>query len=274
MANRDESENDSGRIETPHWRWAAASQQGAGHIVAGTLCQDAHRVYELPRGILIAIVADGAGSASRSHDGSTLAVDTLGGYLAEALIPEETTEADLEVLLRRGFVAAYTAIKDLAEQNDLPISDFHTTLACAIVTRASVAIAHIGDGTIVCWDRPGELEVVARPDHGEFANSTFFVTELPQQLDHMHIRVMARQCQGVALTTDGLLEVAFEDSYSEIKPWFPFFEPLIERVHNASIDNDLSARMQAFLASPKIGNATNDDVTLIIAEWQEPVGLS
>ena len=66
------------------------------------------------------------------------------------------------------------------------------------------------------------------PEHGEYANSTFFVTELPHRVDRLHIQIESRQCQGIALTTDGLIDIAFDNPLGECQPWAPFFDPLIE----------------------------------------------
>ena len=74
----------SGRL----WRMAAASVRGVGHVRNGQDCQDAHHWVETPSGILVAAVADGAGSAAVAEVGSALAsraaVDTAAAHLDAA----------------------------------------------------------------------------------------------------------------------------------------------------------------------------------------------
>lgn len=250
------------------WRWASSSRQGQNHVTAQIECQDAHRIRELSLGVLIAAVADGAGSASKSRDGANAAVDILCDFLARFLVPSNPTEAELADLLKRAFFFVGKAIQDAADHDKCSLADYHTTLSCAVATPDALAVAQVGDGAIVCWDDPGKLQTVSYPEHGEYANSTFFVTELPYRQDHLHIVVSPRRCQGIALTTDGLIDIAFEDPLGGCKPWTPFFGPLIDRVANAPLSEDLNSRMDAFLGSAKIRESTTDDLTLVIAVRQ------
>ena len=59
-----------------NWNVAAASVQGTSHIKRAQPCQDACYWVILDDNVLIAAVADGAGSVSLSDVGSNLAVQT------------------------------------------------------------------------------------------------------------------------------------------------------------------------------------------------------
>ena len=62
------------------WRHIAQSLQGPSHVDEGTPCQDTHGVRvlgEAPHGVLIACVADGAGSAKHSEIGSAIACEAI-----------------------------------------------------------------------------------------------------------------------------------------------------------------------------------------------------
>src|SRR5690349_18624094 len=56
------------------WRAVGASVAGAGHLARGIGCEDASAVEVLDDGTLLIAVADGAGSAARSSEGSTRVV--------------------------------------------------------------------------------------------------------------------------------------------------------------------------------------------------------
>jgi len=59
-----------------HWRVLAASVRGKSHEKVGQLCQDAHHWEKLPEGVLVAAVADGAGSATLGKVGLSLPTQT------------------------------------------------------------------------------------------------------------------------------------------------------------------------------------------------------
>jgi len=59
-----------------HWRVLAASVRGKTMKV-GQLCQDAHHWEKLPEGVLVAAVADGAGSATLGKVGLSLPLKQL-----------------------------------------------------------------------------------------------------------------------------------------------------------------------------------------------------
>src|SRR4028119_1553063 len=59
-----------------YWRVVAASVRGKSHEKVGQLCQDAHHWEKLPEGVLVATVADGAGSATLGKVGAIIAAQT------------------------------------------------------------------------------------------------------------------------------------------------------------------------------------------------------
>ena len=77
-----------GQVSEPGWRVAYNSVIGTSHEKTGLPCQDAGgcRIVHDPAGreILLAIACDGAGSASRSLDGATLAVSQFLNQFSEA----------------------------------------------------------------------------------------------------------------------------------------------------------------------------------------------
>ena len=53
---------------------------------------------------------------------------------------------------------------------------YATTLTCAVATDGGLAVAQIGDGIVVARQEDGELFAAVQPQHGEYANETFFLT--------------------------------------------------------------------------------------------------
>lgn len=254
--------------ENQWWRWVGASRQGRSHIAAGTPCQDSFRIAEMSGGILIAAVADGAGSAPRSQEGAIAAVELLSEFLSDHLRPDKTMIDDFESLLRRAFFYVAGVLKIVAKEDQAQLSEFHTTLTCAIATQAYLAIAQVGDGAVAVRGISGTLETVMFPEHGEYANSTYFVTQLPEAKNRLHIRILKKPCTALGLTTDGLIDIAFDAPYGECQPFGPFFDPLFDRVAMAAPGDGLSQRLLSFLDSPLISEATSDDLTLVLAVRQ------
>jgi hypothetical protein len=56
------------------WQVIGASTQGTSHIRVGSPCQDAHGHHVLEN-CVIAVVADGLGSAAKSDEGAKLIID-------------------------------------------------------------------------------------------------------------------------------------------------------------------------------------------------------
>ena len=79
-----------GRLTLRAWRTAHASAAGTSHVRAGTPCQDHGACALIPAAaggeILVACVADGAGSAARSAEGARMAVESFQQAFAAAAV--------------------------------------------------------------------------------------------------------------------------------------------------------------------------------------------
>jgi len=260
------------------WRWAAASIAGTSHRAAGTDCQDAHAAAVRSDGVLVAAVADGAGSAPHSARGAAVAAAAAVGTLLRDGGPagggsEGTRAADRDVEARRArdaerlaaaLQAARAAVQVLADAEGWPVRDLACTLSCAIVRPEGVLAAQIGDGLIVAVGPDGVVTAVTMPQRGDYANETTFLTSegaVAAALDAMtraDVDVAA-----VVLLTDGLLRLALD--VATATPHAAFFQPLARFA--AAIDDveKATAHLAAFLDSPRVRARTDDDLTLLVA---------
>ena len=87
------------------WRVSACSVQGVSHIKTDQPCQDANE-WRIKDSVLLAAIADGAGSAKESQRGATLACRTAIEVLAKS-IPgaEKISSKELPEILKKAFVA-------------------------------------------------------------------------------------------------------------------------------------------------------------------------
>lgn len=248
------------------WRFVNAASRGTSHDVTGTPCQDdcyvdviaSHRGED----ILVAAVADGAGSASRSEVGSGIACAALIASMTETLHHCGVADLDRKVVESwlRGAVADIGA---RAARDDLAGRDFACTiLGCAVGTAAAVFI-QIGDGAIVIDDGTG-LRPVFWPDSGEYANMTRFVTDADFG-DHLMFCAVEGRIDEVALFSDGLQRLALV--FAERAAHAPFFEPMLQclRAEPAGAAETLVFPLLRFLSSDAVNARTDDDKSLVLA---------
>jgi hypothetical protein len=252
------------------WRYALASVAGPSHARQCTPCQDAAACELLVAAdggpVLVAVVADGAGSAARSDEGAHLAcarfVDGVRALLADGGGPRDLT---------REFVATWLAdfraeVATRAEAAEGTARDYACTLLAAVVGDAAAAYCQIGDGAIVVAapDHPEDYGWVFWPQQGEFENTTHFATD-PAAANLIAVEQADRPVDEVALFSDGLQRLALH--YEGRTAHAPFFRPMFAPVRAAGPGraDALSAQLATFLASPAVNARTDDDKTLILA---------
>ncbi len=180
--------------DKPIARIVAASQRGRSHANQGT-CRDDDMLFAVSEksGCILLAVADGAGSARFSREGSRLAVEAAISRLQTTLserswedTPEGGTfETNIGNHLALAAKYAYETLQSLAQVESakdatVALRDFHTTLLLAAVKHDGndsfrVVTFSIGDGAIAWYD-PGFVKLLCSPDSGEFSGQTKFLT--------------------------------------------------------------------------------------------------
>jgi hypothetical protein len=260
---------------TGAWRVAAASAVGTSHLKAGLPCQDSHecRLCADREGapVLVAAVADGAGSAKRAEVGAQLACEALANlaevYLRTAIV------ADLDEDRVRDWVDRVRRhLEEHAALEGASPRDYAATLVAAVVGEDAAVFIQLGDGGIVVSDDEGSWCWVHWPQHGEYANTTCFVTE-SKAAEQVMIELVPRPVREVALFSDGLerlvLHLATRSAHA---PFFDQMFPLV-RAKAPGIDAGLGQSLARYLGSPQVCDRTDDDKTLILAtrrSGQEP----
>ena len=246
------------------WTWAGASCRGSSHVKAGTRRQDAFASFAVRDGaVLVAIVSDGAGSASHGGEGASLICRTLSlaaraHFSASACLP-----ADEEV--RRWIDDARDRIGIAAARRGLVPRDFAATLVLAITDGRATMVAHVGDGSAVVREEDGaSWRALSWPAQGEYASTTFFVTDDPQP--QLRFARTDDPVDAVAIFSDGIERLVLD--YAEESAHQPFFRGIIlplEAAPSPGLDADLSAKLRDYLDGPAITERTDDDKTLVLA---------
>lgn len=239
------------------WKVVSASEVGITHVQNNVPCQDASK-HVVDSETLIACVADGAGSAARSDEGSRVAVEVFVAVSNELL--KRNKSGSLEDITSDAFEEARNAVLTIAGNDP---RDFATTLSGLIATRDDIAAVQIGDGAIVV---DGEVVLDSYTDMyanaGDYSNETRFLTET--DVAPVKFSASDKKVERVAILTDGLDNIAFDNNGYERKPHAPFFDPMFAWLESSS-EPENQAELAGFLASDRVRAKTGDDVTLLLA---------
>jgi Protein phosphatase 2C len=251
------------------WRYAYASVTGTSHDKTGALCQDAGscRVVEAPGGgsILLAMASDGAGSVQRSAEGAALAIELFFGVFGAACRDHGMDVVDRALVLtwlrrlRRRIAAR--AVKAGVGSNE-----FACTALGAVVADECALFFQIGDGAIVISPRHdrGSYRWVFWPQHGEFANTTNFVTQR-RAARAIEVTIHDGPVDEVAIFTDGIERLVLDLRAKTAHA--PFFRPLFHWLAGTSpaTQSEPSPSILQYLTSKQVCDRTDDDKTLILA---------
>lgn len=254
------------------WRFAFASTRGSSHVAGGLPCQDSS-ICELigtaDDPVFVAAVSDGAGSASHSEVGSSIACKSFVNEIT-ALVSELGSSQPPDHIQMEAWLADFlTEAQSAADERDLTLRDLACTFVGAVVTPTWSAFCQVGDGAIVVdhdvEDAAGRFEVVFWPEQGQYANETYFAT-MADATEHLHYRVDNRPVREIAIFSDGLQRMVLD--YATREPFQPFFFQMMQPVRRTEAEGhsvDLSQALSSYLASPIVSERTDDDATLILA---------
>jgi hypothetical protein len=247
---------------------------GTSHQALETPCQDACQVMRLKVGdedVLLAAIADGAGSASHSEVGSREAVQHVLKLVTRA---ELNLAAVGEEQIRSWFEGVLEHLKAVAESEEVLVDELACTLLLAIVWRRGAIFGQVGDGGWVL-EKDGETIVGTWPETGEYANVTVFVTSKRALTkgeegasNHLQVRRFEGSISALAGFSDGLQMLTLD--YVNKVPFTRFFKAMWGPLRDAVEDTELIAPMQTMLASEMINSRTDDDKTLVLAVWRGP----
>ena len=247
------------------WRVVAASVTGTSHAKTGLPCQDSHSIGgKTPDDLLIAAVADGAGSAALSDTGSEIAARTATRTVARLarLHIAPFYEAIIKEILEGAVRAARAALETEARQQERALRDFATTLIVAICTPDMTAAAQIGDGAAVT-SHEDEYTLFSAPQRGEYANQTNFITSHGWQ-DTLQISAQRGGIRRLAMFTDGIQSISLNAAASNT-PHAPFFDPLFNWAEKQESEQTAGNSLKNFLSSSRVTDRTDDDLTLLLA---------
>ena len=209
------------------------------------------------------MAADGAGSASFSASGAEIACSSLLRSIREALAGQPVSSIN-EALVREWVLRANQAIA-IGAPVGRPLREYACTVLVAILGESHSAYLQVGDGAMVVRDGDERWNWVFWPQHGEFVNSTVFLTDA-DVLSTCQFGALSRRAGAIALFTDGLERLVLDFAQRTVHE--PFFERMISPLGTADgpgLQERLSGDLAEYLQSDAVRQRTDDDLTLILA---------
>jgi serine/threonine protein phosphatase PrpC len=140
--------------------------------------------------------------------------------------------------------------------------EFAATLIMLLVKGSQFLALQIGDSALVAR-RAGTWEAICWPENGEFASTTYFVTDDPEV--RLRTARLPLEHDAFALFSDGIENLALD--HQAVQPHARFFEPMIRPIdqsQEAGKLTKLSLALGQYLDSPAVCNRTDDDKTLVL----------
>lgn len=289
---------------TPQKDIVAASKRGRSHAQEGKPRDDHFKMSHMDNGWYIMAVADGAGSAKYSREGSRIACEEVTNYCMAQLANskdfesavkqynEHKTESESDARKAVGDyiykivgTAAFKAHKSInaeAAIKKLPAKQYATTLLLAICKKFEfgwfIATFWVGDGAICLYNkRAHTAEVLGVPDEGEYAGQTRFLTmpEIFKDATSLYQRLRFRivdDFTALFLMSDGVSDPKFETDANLNNPdkWDALWTDLKENGVELTDDNEETKnQLLAWLDFWSPGN--HDDRTIAILYEGEDV---
>lgn len=226
-------------ISTSQFKLVAASRRGRSHEHAGSFRDDDFFIANVDHTAWsVMIVADGAGSAPYSREGSRIAAQTTGQLLADYIAnhhqqldehlsqwqigsQDEATKQASQTLNNCFYELFYKAaqqsiqqIDQQAQAQEVSSKAFATTLLVAVVKQQAnktfVSTFWVGDGAIAAYC-PNKLRLMGTPDGGEFAGQTRFLDKSIGASFNERVNIgYFENLEAVILMTDGISDPRFE----------------------------------------------------------------
>jgi serine/threonine protein phosphatase PrpC len=250
-----------GKISTT-WNIVGASVQGTSHLKVNLPCQDYHDYRVITDQTVIAAVADGLGSAAKSHEGSKIVVNTALTVIATAVDQNQPDdETSWTEIVKTAFSQARTELENYAQVANCPLREYGTTLIVAVINKDWLVTGHIGDGAAVALFEDGILETICLPQSGEYANQTIPITAV-DALQAAQFSAQTVKVQAIALFSDGVQHLSINSL--DHSPHLPFFLPIFGSLLTITDSFAVSQQLADYLASERVCAKIDDDKTLVL----------
>lgn len=272
----------------------ASSKRGRSHAHEGKARDDDFQLYHCENtGWYIIAVADGAGSAKYSREGSRIACETVVNHCKcklsvandfeeyiRILQEQETPENrkwvgdNIYDIVGNAAFKAHKAINEKAKEKGASPKDYSTTLLLAICKKFDfgwfVASFWVGDGAMGIYDKERQyFKLLGTPDGGEYAGQTRFLTmpEIFSDAKSFYGRLkfsIEKDFTALLLMSDGISDPMFETdaNLNKIEKWNDLWENINKEVKLVDDNSESQYQLLKWLDFWSPGN--HDDRTIAI----------
>lgn len=240
-----------------------ASKRGRSHAHEGSFRDDHFIIENLENDWVFLAVADGAGSARFSREGSKISCEAslnsikskLNDIQLDQLILDGYEDQSKQKALRKqlydlfgsAIMNVIDGIQKSAKKHNHDVKDYATTLIFSLIKDfefgSFIATYWIGDGAAAVYTTDN-IYLLGSPDGGEFAGQTRFIT-MPDVINsrnilrRIHYQYIDR-FDALFLMTDGVSDPLFQtdSNLRELKYWHSLWKEIREKV-------DLNASQEA-----------------------------
>jgi hypothetical protein len=182
--------------------------------------------------------------------------------LCTAMLPEELPFDQFDEFHAREWCAFLRVSLQLqANQLQASMDDLACTLVVALIGTRRSCFFQVGDGGVVVRSQD-RLQLIFPPDHGEFAETTYFLTD-PDISLHLRFTELNAPVDGLVAFTDGLESLLL--TYPDFSVHHTFFKKVLAAAEATGDSTDLTNQLRQLLNSTAVNERTSDDKTLIIA---------
>ena len=242
--------------------------QGGRHKKKGQPCED-RTLYLHKNGVHVIALADGAGSAKYTHSaqGAECVCEAVCKFFCNNFdkFYQKTEEQELKSVI---VAVCQKQLQQLADRLQLDnILRLSSTLLCAAVKGDRVIVCHIGDGVIGKLTTDG-TKVVSAPDNGEFAGTTYFITNA-YAFNKINIyKEKANNVQSYFLMSDGTADYIYDDLHRA-------FHDAARKMAMLPNEEDSQKQLETTVADYMVNKDSNSDdcsfICLSLADSRENV---
>jgi hypothetical protein len=250
-----------------------ASAVGPRHLTIGKPCEDEFDIKLGPDWV-IAVVSDGAGSASRGLEGAKFVSKEICRSFMDRLQAEPSRDnlqsmfpAWVESGVCEGIERARTGCR-LEMYAGGSLADFHATVVGIVMVGEQGALFHIGDGCASAFryaDSGIETIAFSEPENGEYVNETFFFTE-DWWREHLRITHIPGLADEVWVMTDGAYELVVPPGKTHLRE---FTVSEIDKLVFCEPTDNRSSVLREILSCSQ-ANRNGDDKTIVIIRRSQP----
>ena len=265
------------------WQLSQASVRGKSHVDSDLPNQDSVFVSASDSGaVACAVVSDGAGTAARSGEGSSIAAEFIATRMCQIGLQLKAGPNAFNKV-REEFEISIDLARQRIDPTGAHLRDFHCTMVAWLCTPVGAFIAQIGDSvalstSFAAVDEDGVRKVDFFPDagyhlhevdRGEYANETHFITEVDWK-QHLRISKLPEDVDAVVLMTDGAMDIAMLRG----QVFRGFLSNLLGKLIATPAIKDRHGTIHEWLDDRQTYGVTGDDKTIFVGVRRQEASVS